>query len=105
MKVISGSLILAITSTLVVIAIEADPASGKQKTKMAPALAAYRTDIQQTSVSGVSSGGAMAVQMHVAHSSIMRGVGVIAGVTYDCANSRLPSSSQRLAQGLMCLDG
>ncbi len=47
----------------------------------------------------------MAVQMHVAHSSIMRGVGVIAGVTYDCANSRLPSSSQRLAQGLMCLDG
>src|SRR5215203_3526744 len=31
----------------------------------------------------------MAVQMHVSHSSIMRGVGVIAGVTYDCANSSL----------------
>ena len=29
----------------------------------------------------------MAVQMHVAHSSIMRGVGVIAGVAYDCADS------------------
>ena len=29
----------------------------------------------------------MALQMHVAHSSIMRGVGVIAGVTYNCADS------------------
>ena len=29
----------------------------------------------------------MAVQMHVAHSSIIGGVGVIAGVAYDCANS------------------
>ena len=47
----------------------------------------------------------MAVQMHVAHSSIMRGVGVIAGVTYDCANSRLTLASQRLMQGLMCLEG
>ena len=26
----------------------------------------------------------MAVQMHVAHSSIMRGAGVIAGVAYGC---------------------
>ena len=40
-----------------------------------PPLVAYGIDIQQTSVSGVSSGGAMAVQMHVAHSSKMRGVG------------------------------
>ena len=29
----------------------------------------------------------MAVQTHFAHSSIMRGVGVIAGVAYDCTNS------------------
>ena len=68
-------------------------------------LGAYRADINETSVSGVSSGGAMAVQMHVAHSSIMRGVGVTAGVAYDCANSSLPTQSQRLAQGLLCVSG
>ena len=61
-------------------------------------LASYKVDIHQTSVSGVSSGGAMAVQMHVAHSSIMRGVGVIAGVAYDCTNSALLSVEARLAQ-------
>lgn len=47
----------------------------------------------------------MAVQMHVAHSSIMRGVGVIAGVVYDCANSKWPLASMRLAQALQCMDG
>ena len=71
----------------------------------APPLPSYGVDINQTSVSGVSSGGAMAVQMHVAHSSIMRGVGVIAGVTYDCANSALPLPSLSLAVGGLCMDG
>src|SRR6185437_2247110 len=71
----------------------------------APPLPSYGVDINQTSVSGVSSGGAMAVQMHVSHSSIMRGVGVIAGVTYDCANSSLSTSAQRVVQGLQCLPG
>jgi len=71
----------------------------------APPLPNYGIDINQTSVSGVSSGGAMAVQMHVAHSSIMRGVGVIAGVTYDCANSDLPSASASKIQGASCMDG
>ena len=47
----------------------------------------------------------MAVQMHVAHSAIMHGVGVIAGVTYDCANSSLMTAAQRLAQGLLCPPG
>ena len=107
MKITSGSVILVITSALVVIAIAAHPANGKpRKKKMtAPALAAYGIDIQQTSVSGVSSGAAMAVQMHVAHSSIMRGVGVIAGVAYDCANSALATAAQRVAQGLLCMTG
>ena len=84
-----------------------DQASGKQRKKMkaAPALGAYGIDIRQTSVSGVSSGGAMAIQMHISHSSIMRGVGVIAGITYDCANSSLMTSAQRLIRGLQCLPG
>ena len=70
-----------------------------------PSLAAYGVDLQQTSVSGVSSGAGMAVQIHVAHSSIMRGVGVIAGVAYDCADSRLPLLIERVARGLKCIDG
>src|SRR5580765_244644 len=69
-----------------------------------PSLAAYGVDLQQTSVSGVSAGAAMAVQMHVAHSSIMRGVGVIAGVAYDCADSR-QLLALRIARGLDCADG
>jgi hypothetical protein len=73
----------------------------------APPLPAYKIDIHQTSVSGVSSGGAMAVQMDVAHSSIMRGVGVIAGVAYGCADPRqlLAGLGGRVARGLDCMDG
>src|SRR5215813_15540276 len=70
----------------------------------APSLATYGIDIGQTSVSGVSSGGAMAVQMHVAHSSIMRGVGVIAGVAYGCADPSLPFAL-RVDRLLNCMDG
>jgi poly(3-hydroxybutyrate) depolymerase len=69
-----------------------------------PPLPAYGVDIHQTSVSGVSSGGAMAVQMHVAHSSIMRGVGVIAGVAYGCTGPEF-SFSVRVAQLLNCMEG
>ena len=48
-------------------------------------LPSFDADIAQTSASGLSSGGFMAVQFHVAHSSIMKGVGVIAGGPYFCA--------------------
>src|SRR5215831_3265760 len=84
---ISSSFILAIASVLVLIAIASYLLFPFPKLKgfagllgSAPPLGSYGIDIQQTSVSGVSSGAAMAVQMHVAHSSIMRGVGVIAGL-------------------------
>jgi len=36
-------------------------------------------------VSGISSGGAFSVQFHVAHSSIVSGVGIVAGIPYYCA--------------------
>lgn len=68
-------------------------------------LAPRGIDIRQTSVSGVSSGGAMAIQMNVANSAIMRGIGVFAGVGYDCADSRLSSVNLRLMRGLSCLSG
>src|SRR5215470_13812309 len=48
-------------------------------------LQSYNVDINQTSVSGLSSGGYMAVQFDVAFSSILRGAGVIAGGPYYCA--------------------
>lgn len=49
------------------------------------ALQNFNVDISQTSVSGLSSGGFMAVQFGVAYSSIISGVGVIAGGPYYCA--------------------
>lgn len=50
-----------------------------------PALPALNVDIAETSVSGISSGAFMSVQFQVAHSSIVKGVGVIAGGPYYCA--------------------
>jgi poly(3-hydroxybutyrate) depolymerase len=51
-----------------------------------PALGADSTNV---SVSGLSSGAYMAVQMHVAHSAIVKGVGAIAGGPYYCAQGSL----------------
>jgi poly(3-hydroxybutyrate) depolymerase/chitodextrinase len=48
-------------------------------------LPSYNVHINQTSVSGLSSGGYMAVQFDVAYSSMLRGAGIIAGGPYYCA--------------------
>jgi pimeloyl-ACP methyl ester carboxylesterase len=48
-------------------------------------LAPLAIDLDDVTVSGVSSGGFMAFQCAVAHSGIVRGVGVIAGDPYYCA--------------------
>jgi poly(3-hydroxybutyrate) depolymerase len=52
-------------------------------------LPALHADARGTTVSGVSSGGYMAVQMHVAHSATIRGAGVIAGGPYYCARGNV----------------
>jgi len=46
----------------------------------------YKVDRNKISVSGISSGGAMATQLHVAYSSVFMGVGIIAGCKHslDC---------------------
>jgi predicted esterase len=49
------------------------------------ALPSLRIDPKETSVSGLSSGAFMAVQMSVAYSSIIKGAGIIAGGPYYCA--------------------
>jgi poly(3-hydroxybutyrate) depolymerase len=50
-------------------------------------LPALNVDIAETSISGISSGGFMAVQFQVAHSSIVKGVGVIAAGPYFCSQA------------------
>ncbi|WP_230389636.1 extracellular catalytic domain type 2 short-chain-length polyhydroxyalkanoate depolymerase [Vibrio nitrifigilis] len=53
----------------------------------APALPSVGANINETSVSGLSSGGFMASQLYLSHSSIMAGVGIVAGGPYLCAQS------------------
>jgi poly(3-hydroxybutyrate) depolymerase len=48
-------------------------------------LPAYAADPKGTTVSGISSGGYMAVQFHVAHSATVTGAGVLAAGPYYCA--------------------
>ncbi|HEX7054805.1 MAG TPA: PHB depolymerase family esterase [Burkholderiales bacterium] len=48
---------------------------------------ALHADASQVTVSGLSSGGFMAVQMHVAHSRVVKGAGVLAGGPYYCAQA------------------
>ena len=45
------------------------------------------TDVASTSVSGLSSGAFMAVQIEVAHSKDIKGAGIVAGGPYACAES------------------
>lgn len=52
-------------------------------------LPSYGADSAAFTVSGVSSGGFMAVQMHIAHSSRVKGVGALAAGPYYCAQGSL----------------
>ena len=49
----------------------------------------YNVDANRITVSGVSSGAMMATQMHVAHSAVFRGVAMISGGPYYCAEGGL----------------
>jgi poly(3-hydroxybutyrate) depolymerase len=51
------------------------------------ALSGYNADIRQSSISGISSGGFMAVQFATAWSSVIKGVGVVAGGPFWCAQA------------------
>jgi len=48
-----------------------------------------KIDQSQITLSGLSSGGYMAVQLHVAYSNTFKGVGVIAGGPYYCAENSI----------------
>ncbi|MGA9598702.1 MAG: PHB depolymerase family esterase [Methylocystis sp.] len=53
------------------------------------ALRGYNADIKESSISGISSGAFMAVQFATAWSSTIKGVGVVAGGPYWCAEGEL----------------
>ena len=52
-----------------------------------PKLSGYNADIRESSISGISSGAFMAVQFGTAWSSVIKGVGVVAGGPYWCAKA------------------
>ncbi|MBL8510669.1 MAG: hypothetical protein JNM52_03395, partial [Betaproteobacteria bacterium] len=62
----------------------------------APPLPALNIDKPQTTVSGVSSGGYMAVQLHVAYSARFRkGVAAITGGPFNCAENSVLTALTR----------
>ncbi|MBS0308020.1 MAG: hypothetical protein JSS58_03530 [Proteobacteria bacterium] len=62
-------------------------------------LQSYRIDPEQVSVSGISSGAAMATQLHVAYSSLFkRGIGIIAGPAYYCGEGNVITALSNCVQ-------
>ena len=63
------------------VALVAGPARTEER------LAGFNADIRESSISGISSGAFMAVQFATAWSSVIKGVGVVAGGPYWCAKA------------------
>ena len=59
-------------------------------------LGSYRIDPGKVSVSGISSGAFMANQVHIAHSELIMGAGLVAGGLYGCAVWRVDAEVPRL---------
>jgi len=57
------------------------------KSPKAAPLKGLNADLSQSSISGLSSGAFMTVQLHLAHSATFIGAGIIAGGPYRCAES------------------
>ncbi len=69
----------------------------------AASLPSFNADPNQVTVSGVSSGGAMAVQAHVAYSGTFKGAAVFAGPAYYCAQGSLAYATARCMEPLSTL--
>ncbi|KAB2926560.1 MAG: hypothetical protein F9K25_15930, partial [Candidatus Contendobacter sp.] len=70
---------LAFLAAVAVVFMIATATAAEQVTTLAGMGKKLRIDKEQISVSGISSGGFMAHQFHVAHSANVRGAGIIAG--------------------------
>jgi poly(3-hydroxybutyrate) depolymerase len=60
-----------------------------------PPLPALNIDIRESSVSGISSGGFMSAQLQIAHSSIIKGAGIVAGGPYYCSQDNVVTATTR----------
>ncbi|MBL8660237.1 MAG: polyhydroxybutyrate depolymerase [Rhodospirillales bacterium] len=80
--------VLAVVAALTVLGMNRAPAHAA--TDAPGALPQGIADPAGVTVSGVSSGGYMAVQMHVAHSASIAGAGVLAAGPYHCAGDNYP---------------
>ncbi len=72
-----------------------DASAGKRGDR----LAALPIAAGSVTASGISAGGYMAVQFHVAHSSLVHGVGVVAAGPYYCAENSLQHALGRCMKG------
>ncbi len=75
--------------------------AGPTVAKSAEPLPEMQLDPTGTTVSGLSSGAYMAVQLHVANSRSIIGAGVVAGGPYFCAEGQLPTALNRCMQTLI----
>jgi hypothetical protein len=75
-----------------------------QQGSAAPSLLPYNVDKTQTSVSGISSGAYMAVQFGTAWSSIVKGVGAIAGGPYGCSEGSGSAALSTCMVGMPAVD-
>lgn len=69
-----------------------------------PSLPAYNAAINETSISGISSGAYMAVQFGTAWSSIIKGVGAIAGGPFGCSEGSGSAALSTCMGGLPAID-
>lgn len=80
-------LVAALTAVGIAAVSTAAPATAAVPAPTAGSLQQY--DISATYVSGLSSGGFMANQLHVAHSDVFQGAGIFSAGPYDCAQNNL----------------
>jgi len=69
-----------------------------------PPLPAYNADPAQSSISGISSGAYMAVQFATAWSSVIHGVGAVAGGPYGCAEGSVATALSTCMLGVPATD-
>jgi len=62
-------------------------------------LPGYKADIKESSISGLSSGAFMTVQFGTAWSSVIKGVGVIAGGPFYCAQGNIAAATTDCMKG------
>lgn len=76
---------LSVAVVVIIVALDLGLAVASPAAKQARKLSTYSIQSNRTFVAGISSGGAMAVQLQVAYSRTFRGAAIYAGLPYYCA--------------------